>query len=225
MSLHTSFLRVIRHHDALSRLHSRLPLKLTGLQTHCRPHASSGDDTQLVSQPETQPEIDLVHHQSPNQLNHKALETLPMAPAGFTAGRKTKLTCPSPTTGARGLPRFHDVGDEEPLHARRVCNSQTRSTGRSTSCASFPHLLLQKRLSERTTSLQSLFVQRTTMEPLPHGLWSCSSKPLTGRTGLQAEGRFSSTGTTGDTPFTGTLPQPDKDSSYVDDMPCRHPLH
>ena len=28
------------------------------------------------------------------------------------------------------------------------------------------------------------------MEPLPHGLWSCSSKPLTGRTG-QAEGRFS----------------------------------
>jgi len=51
------------------------------------------------------------------------------------------------------------------------------------------HLL--QRLSERTTSLQSLFVQRTTMEPLPHGLLVLSSsKPLTGRTG-QAEGRFS----------------------------------
>ena len=36
-----------------------------------------------------------------------------------TAGRKTKLTCPSPTTtttGARG-PRFHTTGDEVP-HAR-----------------------------------------------------------------------------------------------------------
>jgi len=35
----------------------------------------------------------------------------------------------------------------------------------------------------------SLLLQMT-MEPLPHGLWSCSSKPLTGRTG-QVEGRFS----------------------------------
>jgi len=42
-----------------------------------------------------------------------------------------------------------------------------------------------------TTSQQSLFVLQTTMEPLLHGLWSCSSKPLTGRTGLQTEGRFS----------------------------------
>ena len=76
MSLHTSFLRVIRHHDALSRLHSRLPLKLTGLQTHCRPHASSGDDTQLVSQPETQPEeIDLIHHQ--NRSSHKVWRLWP----------------------------------------------------------------------------------------------------------------------------------------------------
>jgi len=37
----------------------------------------------------------------------------------------------------------------------------------------------------------SLLLQ-TTMEPLPHGLLVLSSsKPLTGRTGLQAEGRFS----------------------------------
>jgi len=37
----------------------------------------------------------------------------------------------------------------------------------------------------------SLLLQ-TTMEPLPHGLLVLSSsKPLTGRTGLQTEGRFS----------------------------------
>ena len=139
-------------------------------------------------------------------------------------GRTPKLTCPSPTTttGARGLPRFHGVGDEEPPYDMRETLRSLANWKKHKLCLSI-HLL--QRLPERTTSLQSLFVQRTTMEPLPHGLWSCSSKPLTGRTGLQAEGRFSSTGTTGDTPFTGTLPQPDKDSSYVDDMPCRHPLH
>jgi len=36
---------------------------------------------------------------------------------------------------------------------------------------------------------QAYSLLQTTMEPLPHGLWSCSSKPLTGRTG-QVEGRF-----------------------------------
>jgi len=42
---------------------------------------------------------------------------------------------------------------------------------------------------ERNDIAHSLL--QTTMEPLPHGLWSCSSKSLTGRTGLQTEGRFS----------------------------------
>ena len=61
--------------------------------------------------PETQPEIDLIHHQM-NQ---------PQSFGDFAHGnyishdgRKTKLTCcPSPTTttGARG-PRFHTTGDE-----------------------------------------------------------------------------------------------------------------
>ena len=32
--------------------------------------------------------------------------------------RETKLTCPSPTTGARG-PRFHGIGDEEPPYTAR----------------------------------------------------------------------------------------------------------
>ena len=76
---------------------------------------------------------------------------------------------------------------------------------KSTSCAFYLfafHLLhlhtpSQPKGTTTLPSLQSLFVQ-TTMEPLPHGLWSCSSKPLTGRTGhYRAEGRFSSTGTTG----------------------------
>jgi len=59
-----------------------------------------------------------------------------------------------------------------------------------------PHLHRRNRKERQAYSLL-----QTTMEPLPHGLWSCPSKPLTGRTGLQTEGRFSrSTGTTGDTP-------------------------
>ena len=48
MSLHTSFLRVIRHHDALSRLHSRLPLvnRLTDytVASPVDAHASSGGE-------------------------------------------------------------------------------------------------------------------------------------------------------------------------------------
>jgi len=72
--------------------------------------------------------IDLIHH----QINHKALETLPMA---TTRPSYTKLTCPSPTTGARGHhPRFH-AGDEVPYTERPIVRSQ--ETGRSTSCA-FP---------------------------------------------------------------------------------------
>jgi len=66
---------------------------------------------------------------------------------------------------------------------------------KSTSCAFAFHTTTTTTTSSQpegpTTSLQSLFVQ-TTMEPLPHGLWSRSSESLTGRTGLhQTEGRFS----------------------------------
>ena len=81
-----------------------------------------------------------------------------------------------------------------------------------------PHLHVA---AERNDEAYSLL--QTTMEPLPHGLLVLSSsKPLTGRTGHELRDA-SATGTTGDTTActTGILPQPDKDSSYVDDMPCR----
>ena len=55
------------------------------------------------------------------KINHKALETLPMA---TTRPPYTKLTCslaPSPTTtGARG-PRFHNRRRGANVHTRRVC--------------------------------------------------------------------------------------------------------
>ena len=55
---------------------------------------------------------------------------------------------------------------------------------RSTTCA-FPSPTTTTTpivATERNDVAYSLLLQ-TTMEPLPHGLWSCSSKPLTGRTG------------------------------------------
>ena len=121
-------------------------------------------------------------------------------------------------------------------HARDTLRSLAKQNGKSTSCASFPYcfptttttrLPKGRRAYPKGRRAYSPLI-RTTMEPLPHGLWSCSSKPLTGRTGLQTEGRFSL-----------LEPQhwrhhyslkyrntpPDKDSSNVDDMPCRTPLH
>ena len=145
-------------------------------------------------------------------------------------GRTPKLTCPSPTTGARGLPCFH-------FHWRRGTTPQARDsfcsltkpkpTGKSTSCA-FPSPTSTPSQPEGTTQAYSPL--QTTMEPLPHGLWSRSSESLTGWTG-QAEGRFVS--------YWNhhyimryslayrTNTQPDKDPSYDDDdMPCRYtPLH
>jgi len=129
-------------------------------------------------------------------------------------GRTPKLTCPSPTTGAtKGHhPRFHATGDEESPHARDpLRRSLAKPNGRSTSCA-FPstnHIYMSTRKERQAYSLL-----QTTMEPLPHGHWSCSSKPLTRRTGHKLKDA-STTGTTGDTTFTGILPLPDKDSSFL----------
>jgi len=55
-------------------------------------------------------------------------------------------------------------------------------------CLSISYTYTSPRRNRKERQAYSLL--QTTMEPLPHGLWSCSSKPLTGRTG-QAEGRFS----------------------------------
>jgi len=74
-----------------------------------------------------------------------------------------------------------------------------------------PHLQVA---AERNDKAYSLL--QTTMEPLPHGLWSCSSKPLTGRTGHELRDA-SATGNTVETPphtgdintawYTGILPR------------------
>ena len=74
---------------------------------------------------------------------------------GYT-GRTPKLTCPSPTTtttgGARG-PRFHGVGDKEPLYDMRETLRSLANWKKHKLCLLSIHLL--QRLPERTTSLQS----------------------------------------------------------------------
>ena len=101
------------------------------------------------------------------------------------------------------LPHQLATGDEEPYDMRETLF--VRSPDRMEEAQVVPfHLLLHHHphLHRRNRKeRQAYSLLQTTMEPLPHGLWSCPSKPLTGRTGLQTEGRFSrSTGTTGDTP-------------------------
>jgi len=130
--------------------------------------------------------IDLVHHQI---INHKALETLPMA---TTRPSYTKLTCPSPTTtGARG-PRFH-------TNRRRgfdipETSSLAKPNGRSTSCAfAFPYhynytyyIVATERNDDKPT------VSLCTDDNGTPAIWTLilsSSKSSTGRTG-QVEGRF-----------------------------------
>ena len=131
-----------------------------------------------------------------------------------TAGRKPKLTCPSPTTttGARGLPRFHGIGDEEPPYTAR-----DPSFARKLEEAQVvpPFHISYYNVYPKGQQAYSLLLQ-TTMEPLPHGLWSCSSKPLTGRTGHELRDA-SATGNTVETPphtgdintawYTGILPR------------------
>ena len=135
-----------------------------------------------------------------------------------TAGRKPKLTCPSPTTttgGARG-PRF-------PYRRRgtvrqRETSPQLANPNRmkSTRCA-FSSPTTTTSQPKGTTKPT---VYRRQWKPLPYGLLVLSSsKPLTGRTGHQLRDA-SAPGTTGDTAFTGTLPLPDKDSLHYNDMPC-----
>ena len=84
------------------------------------------------------------------------------------------------------------TGDEEPYDMRETLF--VRSPDRMEEAQVVPfHLLLHHHphLHRRNRKeRQAYSLLQTTMEPLPHGHWSCSSKPLTGRTGC-AEGRFS----------------------------------
>ena len=115
------------------------------------------------------------------------------------------------------------TGHEEPYDMRETLF--VRSPNRMEEAQVVPLLstLTHLHVNPKGRQAYSLLIQ-TTMEPLPHGLWSCSSKPLTGRTGHRLRDasvywnhrRYT---------LDRNLPLPDKDSSYVDDMPCRHPLH
>jgi len=125
---------------------------------------------------------DLIHH----QINHKDLETLPMA---TTRPLYTKLTCSSyyhRSKGTTSLPRRR----RGTRHRERpIVRSQT---GRSTSCAFPPTTTSTPSQPEGTTTLPSLqSITDNNGTPATWTLVLSSSKPLTGRTGLQTEGRFS----------------------------------
>ena len=92
-------------------------------------------------------------------------------------------------------------------------------------CLSMSYYYTNTKSTRKERQAYSLLLQ-TTMEPLPHGLWSCSSKPLTGRTGLQTEGRFSLLELLEIQPYQRNTPTTGQGLiATADDMPCRHPLH
>jgi len=170
-SLHTSFLRVISHHDLYSRLY-RLPLKLTALQHPCRSCSPAVDDMRVpeaISQPETQPEIDLIHHQK---------SIVPQSFGDFGHGclsrPYTKLTCPSALLLPLPQEKQGDLastGDEVSYTARDHRSLVNWKKHKLCLLSILLHLHPSSLQPEGTTtpSLQSLFVQ-TTMEPLSHGL-------------------------------------------------------
>jgi len=96
----------------------------------------------------------------------------------------------------KGTSLLPPTGDEDSTHHKRdeirsIASRQTQWKKHKLCLSIHLHNVYPK--GRRAYSLL-----QTTMEPLSHGLWSCSSKPLTDRTGhYRAEGRFSSTGTTG----------------------------
>ena len=226
MSLHTSFLRVISHHDALSGLHSRLPLvnrttdytvapvdasmRATGGDSLCRNRNRNRKTDDSSSKFESTTKLwrlwPWLLQPAVHQVNLLAL-LLPLPPqeqGDYLASTMLET-------------RSHYTQDE-------FANSLN---WRSTTCA-FPSPTTTTTpivATERNDVAYSLLLQ-TTMEPLPHGLWSCSSKPLTGRTGhyrlRDASVYWNHWRYTLD--IQESLPLPDKDSSH-DDMPCRTPLH
>ena len=176
----------------------RLPLKLTALQDTTDPVALSCEFRRRHA-PETQPEdrFDSSSNGSTTQLWRLCPWHLqPATPAGIQVNLPLFSCYRSKGTS---LPRWRRGTTVH--QGERLARSQT---GRSTSCASFPHSHTYMSTRKERRVAYSPF-NRTTMEPLPHGLWSCSSKPLTGRTGHQLRDA-SAPGTTGDTAFTGLSP-------------------
>jgi len=72
------------------------------------------------------------------------------------------------------------TGDEEPYDMRETLRSLA-SWKKHKLCLSMSYYYTNTKSTRKERQAYSLL--QTTMEPLPHGLWSCSSKPLTGRTG------------------------------------------
>ena len=150
-----------------------------------------------MSQPETQPEIDLIHHR--NRSSTTKFGDFHHGTSRLLSRLETKLTFPSPTTtttGARG-PRFHTNrtrGFDIP-----ETSSLAKPNGRSTSCA-FAFHTPTTTTSIRKDDKPTVCCYRRQWNPCHMDSWSCSSKPLTGRTGHKLKDA-STTGTTGDTPW------------------------
>ena len=169
MSLHTSFLRVIMHHEPLKPALQPAATEVNRTTDYYTvasvdSHASPEATTVTVA---TGRLIDLIHHQ--NRSSHKALETLPMATTRPSHTQvNTQVNLPFSYHyyhRSKGTSLPPEMRYRTPLFDRKHVQ-----TGRSTSCASFPHLLLQLHRRNRKDRRQAYSLLQTTMEPLPHGL-------------------------------------------------------
>ena len=136
----------------------------------------------------------MIHHQ--NRSSHKVWRLWPWLLLQPTAVHQVNLLLlPLQEQGDINLASNRRRGAIR--HARDTFRSLAKSNGKAQVVPPFHHLQPHRRTLLWNDEAYSLLLQ-TTMDPLPHGLWSCSSKPLTGRTGHQLKDA-STTGTTGDT--------------------------
>jgi len=190
-----------------SRLHSRLPLKLTGLQTTpvallLMPCESGGD---IASGEATGDQFDPSKSESPTKLWRLCPWDLHRLQPPVV--HQVNLLAPSPTTGARG-PRFHTNWRRGALvrQARDPFRSLANWKRKHNLCLLPFHTTTQPHtVATERTDKPTVCCYRRQWNPCHMDFWSCSSKPLTGRTGHQLRDA-SAPGTTGDTAFTGLSP-------------------
>jgi len=130
MSLHTSFLRVIMHHGALQAVQPAYHWlrSTTGHYRPCSLRGSFWRRRQLVSQPESQPEIDLIHHSKSTTKLWRLCPWLLLQP---TAVHQVNLPFSYYRSKGTSLPRWRRGTTTE------RSTSFTRQPKPSTSCA-FP---------------------------------------------------------------------------------------
>ena len=123
----------------------------------------------------------------------QSLETLPMptTPATPVVHQVNLLLLLLQEQGDLASMVLETRSHRTPRETHRSLANPNQTKWKSTTCACFPYTNVYPKGRQAHSLLQ------TTMEPLPHGLWSRSSESLTGRTG-QAEGRFSYWNYTGD---------------------------